>query len=74
MKQSEIIEKTVRETLAGLGFNAEDMHEMQADFLYLRRMRKGSEEMAGWIRRSVIFVTIPALLFVMWEAVKQALR
>lgn len=74
MEENKLIEKTVRETLSGLGFNADDIHEMQADLMYLRRMRKGSEEMGQWIRRSIITVTIPTLLFVLWEAFKHALR
>ena len=68
-----IIHETVQETLRGVGFNVEKPHEIQADLLYLHKVRKGSEEVSRLIRRSVITVCIPAFLYVAWEVLKQIL-
>lgn len=78
MRDEEITRKIVHEavnaTLLGLGFNVEDPHETQADLLYLRKMRKGGEEISRLIKKSIITVTIPSFLYVIWEVFKQAVH
>lgn len=68
-----IVQQAVRETLTGLGFNANDPTEIQADLLYLRKMRRGSEEMSRLAKRCIITVTIPAFLYMAWEVIKRSL-
>lgn len=73
MKQSEmkiIVKEAVHETLSGLGMSAHEPQEMQADFLYIRKMRKGAEFMSRKIRTSIVTVTIPTFLYIAWEVVK----
>lgn len=66
-----IIKDAVQETLMGLGFNLHNMYEVQADMQHLRKLRKNSEDVASRIRLSVITVTVPAVLYLVWNAVKR---
>ena len=65
-----VVKQAVHETLSGLGMSADRPHEMQADFIYIRKVRKGSEAMSNKIRMSLITVTIPTFLYLLWDAVK----
>lgn len=69
-----IVKETVGETLSGLGFSSSDPNEIQADLIYLRKMRTGSEEMSKLIKKCIITVTIPSFLYIVWEALKKALN
>jgi hypothetical protein len=68
-----IIREAVHETLSGLGIAANEPQEMQADFLYVRKMRKGAEFMSNKIRASIITVTIPTIIYMAWESLRQML-
>jgi hypothetical protein len=69
-----IVQEAVKATLLGLGFNLENPHETQADLLYLRKMRKGGEEVSRFIKKSIITATIPGFLYLLWEILKQAIH
>ena len=69
--QQEIIRRTVRETLGGLGFDMSEPNELQADMYYLRRIRRGSEEMGKTVRRAALTMMVTTGLYLLWEAVKQ---
>jgi len=69
----QIVREAVYETLSGLGMAEHEQHEVQADFLYIRRMRKGSEAISGSIKTTLITVLIPSFLYVIWEALKSEL-
>jgi len=60
-------EKIIKDTLIGYGFNASKPHQMQADLVYLRKMREGSEDLARLIKKSAIFIAIPALIYTFWD-------
>ena len=66
----ETAHESVMETLKGVGLNIDDQHETQADMLYLRKIRKGSEFISLRIRAAMIACLIPTLLYILWEAVK----
>lgn len=68
----QIVRDTVRETLAGLGFDTESPQALQADMVYLRRVRKGSEEMAGKVKGAVFTMLATAALYLLWEAFKRS--
>lgn len=73
MKQEEIrlvVKETVRETLQTLGLSIDDPNEMQADMLHLRKMRKGCEAVRAKVIGTVITVTIPTLLYLVWDSLK----
>ena len=67
-----IVREAVYETLSGLGMAAHEQHEVQADFLYIRRMRKGSEAIGSTMRTAFITALVPTSLYLIWEIIKQA--
>lgn len=68
-----IVREAVYETLSGLGMDAARQHEVQADFLYVRKMRKGSEALSRNIRATSITFLIPTVLYMLWESIRQSL-
>lgn len=70
----ETVRYSVMETLGTMGFETDQMREMQTDMIYLRKLRKGSEDMARRVRTSVITVLVSAMLFMLWEAMKSLLK
>ncbi len=69
-----VVKEAVHETLSGLGIGAHEPQEMQADFIYMRKMRKGAEFMSKKVRASFITVTIPTLLYLFWETIKESIN
>lgn len=69
-----VVRETVHETLSGLGFDLGDIHEAQADLVYLRRVRKGSEEIPAKIKTSFITLIVPILLYLLWDAIKNKIK
>jgi hypothetical protein len=65
-----VVREAVHETLSGLGMAAHEQHELQADFLYIRKMRKGSEATGRNIRNTAITVIIPTVIYILWQAIK----
>ncbi|MFM9889793.1 MAG: hypothetical protein ACKVOE_03980 [Rickettsiales bacterium] len=63
----QIVQASVLETLAHLGFTVDDPNAIQRDMIHLRRLREGQEETAIWIKRSAIGVFVTAFLFVVWD-------
>ncbi len=72
--QQDIIRRSVRETLVSIGFDISEPSEIQADMYYLRRMRRGSEEMSKTIRRAALTLMVTTGLYLLWEAVKNSVR
>lgn len=71
----EAAKEAVRETFKPLGVdidNADSYSEFTDDMRYLRRQRKGSEELGKWVRRSAVWVAIPAVLYALWEGFRHA--
>lgn len=69
-----IVEQTVQETLRNLGFTTDDPHEIQADQIYLRKARIGSDEVSKWAKRSALGIVLSAVALAMWEGVKQLIQ
>ncbi len=67
-----VIREAVHETLSGLGFNIQNRYEVQADMQYLHKLRRNSEDLASRMRLSVISVSVPAALYLLWAALKKA--
>ena len=70
----QIVREAVHETLNGLGISMSNPQEMQADFMYIRKMRKGSEMVSRNIVTSIITVTIPTFLYLVWEVFKNSVN
>lgn len=69
-----VIRETVHETLLRMGFDAQQAQRIQADMLYLRRIREGSEDMVRRVRASIITVLVSTVLFLLWQAVRDVLK
>jgi hypothetical protein len=69
-----VVHEAVHETLEALGIEISNKHETQADFLFLRKQRRGTEELYKWVRRSIIGAALGGLCFALWEGFKQALK
>ncbi len=65
-----VIHETVVETLTGLGFDTKDPQYMQADLYYLRKLRRGSEEMTGKVKTVTVSMLLSAVLVLLWQAFK----
>lgn len=69
-----IIRNSVKETLVGLGFDAEYPREMQQDLSYLRKIRKGSEELSKKAKASLIAILVSSIAYILWEAFKRVMN
>lgn len=70
----EIVRDAVQETLVSLGFTTDAPHQLQADMMYLRRARLGSDEVAKWVRRTTISVGVSGLLYALLEGIKMGVK
>lgn len=73
-QQRKLIREAVHETLVGVGFHLQDPSQLQADMLYLRKLRHGSEDMSRVLRTSAITISFSTSLYLLWEAVKSLLN
>jgi len=69
-----VIQRTVHTTLTSLGFTIDDPNAVQRDMAYLRKARNGSEEVATWVKRSVIGVGVSGVLFALWNGIKHSMN
>ena len=69
-----IVRESVQETLMRIGFTTEKPHELQADMLYLRRSRRGSDEVAKWVRRKVLTTAVSGLLYTLYAGLRITLK
>jgi len=69
-----IVEQSVEETLRNLGFTTDAPHDIQADQIYLRKARQGSDEVAKWAKRSVLGTAFTAAAFALWVGIKQLIQ
>lgn len=70
----QIVQASVLETLGHLGFTVNDPHAIQKDMIHLRAQRLHREEFGKWMWRSVLGVSVPALLYMMWGAFSLAVQ
>ena len=77
-KLSKVIREAVRdgieEALTKYGVDTSDPNSMQADLIHLRKSRLGSDEVAKWIKRSVITVVISGMIATLINGIKQAIN
>jgi hypothetical protein len=69
----EAVRDGIEEALTKYGVDTSNPNSMQADLIHLRKSRLGSDELAKWIKRSIITVAITSLLATLWSAIKQSL-
>ncbi len=69
-----IVRESVHETLASLGFTPDEPHAMQADMLYVRKAREGSDELMRIIKRSTLMIAFSGMMYGLFEGVKHYVR
>jgi hypothetical protein len=65
------VREGIEDTLTKYGVDTTDPTAMQADMLYLRKSRTGSDEIIKWTKRSCIAAAISGLLLALWQGIKQ---
>lgn len=64
-----IVDLAVKKTLRELGVDLDDvrdMRELQADFMFMRKQRKGADKLADWLKHSTIVVVVGGALTMLW--------
>lgn len=69
-----IIQETVENTLERMGFTVDEPSKLQADMIYVRKAREGSEEIQKWARRSAVSAAVSGLLFSLWQGIKHSMN
>lgn len=69
-----IVRDSVHETLASLGFTPDEPQQMQADMLYVRKAREGSDELLRIFRRSAVTIAASGLIYALIEGMKHSLK
>lgn len=72
-----IVNKSVRHTLTTLGIDlndVDDLRSVQADFLYMRKLRLGAEDLGKLVKKSVITAIVMGGLYAFWAGFMMAIR
>jgi hypothetical protein len=70
----EAAREAVHEALFSIGVNSRRPQDIQADLIYLNRLRRSREQLFLRILSVCVGVIIPAFLFLVWEMLKTTLR
>lgn len=66
-------EMAVRQTLISIGLNPDNPSEMQADMVFIRNLREGSESMRRLFHGALLSTIVGSTLWLLWNAFKQAI-
>ncbi len=66
----EAVREGIEETLTKYGIDTSNPTDMQADMVYLRKSRTGSDEVIKWIKRSAITAALTGALVALWQGIK----
>lgn len=64
----------IEDALTKYGVDTSDPKSMQADMLYLRKSRTGSDEIIKWTKRSCITAATTGLVVALLQGIKQLLH
>ncbi len=70
----EAVRDGIQDALTKYGLDTADPNAMQADMLYLRKSRQGSEEIIKWAKRSCVAATVSGFLLALWHGIKQLIN
>lgn len=70
----EAVREGLEEALTKYGVDTADPTGMQADMLYLRKSRTGSDEIIKWTKRSCIAAAVSGLLVALWQGIKHMVQ
>jgi hypothetical protein len=65
--------EAVMEALISVGIDVSSPTELQADLYYLRRLRRGADEMRSVVRKALISLVVSGVIFLLWKAFKDQL-
>lgn len=68
------VREGIEDTLTKYGVDTADPNAMQADMLYLRKSRAGSDEIIKWTKRSCVAAAVSGLVVALWQGIKQLLH
>lgn len=68
------VREGIEDTLTKYGVDTTDPNAMQADMIYLRKSRTGSDEVIKWIKRGSVTTALTAALVVLWQGIKLTLN
>jgi hypothetical protein len=66
----EAVRDGIDEALTKYGIDTSNPSSMQADMIYLRKSRAGADEVAKWVKRSVLTVAVSGMLLALWQGIK----
>jgi hypothetical protein len=70
----EAVKDGIDDALQKYGLDVKDPTSMQADMLYLRKSRTGSDEIIKWTKRSCLTAAITGLLIAIWQGFKHLIN
>lgn len=68
------VREGIEDTLTKYGVDTTDPNAMQADMIYLRKSRTGSDEVIKWIKRSAITAALTGALVALWQGFKTIIQ
>jgi hypothetical protein len=68
------VREGIDDALTKYGLDTSDPTAMQADMVYLRKSRTGSDEVIKWIKRSAITAAVTGMLVALWQGIKTILN
>lgn len=68
------VREGIEDALTKYGVDTNDPNGMQADMIYLRKSRTGSDEVIKWIKRSAITAALTGALVALWQGFKTIIQ
>ena len=68
------VREGIEDALTKYGVDTTDPNAMQADMLYLRKSRTGSDEIIKWTKRSCVAAAVSGLLVALWQGIKSIIH
>ena len=60
--------------LKQMGFDTDNLIEVQQDIAYLRRARESSEQVAMWVKRGAVMTALSGIATILWLGFKIAIK
>ena len=68
------VREGIEDALTKHGVDTSDPTAMQADMVYLRKSRIGSDEIIKWTKRSCLTAAISGVVVALWQGIKQLIN
>jgi hypothetical protein len=68
------VREGIEDALTKYGIDTNDPTAMQADMVYLRKSRTGSDEIIKWTKRSCVAAAVSGLLVAFWQGIKSIIH